>query len=404
MSGPTSANERLVVLDQLRGFAVLGILIVNVQAFAMPSIAVVNPTSYGDLHGFNLMAWLATHVLAEQKFLSLFCMLFGAGIVLQADRAIAAGRDARQIHHNRMFGLIFIGLCHAYLLWFGDILFFYGLTGLLLFPLRRHGPTALLLMAFVALSIPTLLSLGLGWSLPYWPASELEALRLEWRPGVEELAREIAAYKGDWLMQMRARVPEAAYFQSVVFGLWGFWRIAGLMLIGMAFMKMGVLTGLMGPQFYVRAILLGALIGYPMIAYGVWENFGAQWSVEYSMFYGGIFNYWGSLAVAMAYLSAVLLFSERLSAMVPAVLAVGRTALSNYLLQTVICVFLFYGHGLGWFGDLSRGGQLWAVVAIWVFQLGASSWWLQQFRYGPVEWLWRSWTYRQLQPFRLNPP
>ena len=139
---PLGATGRMVELDLLRGVALLGILPMNIMAFAMPAAAYFNPTLYGDLTGANLWIWALTHLLAAEKLMTIFSMLFGAGILLMADRATASGRRAGALHIRRMFWLIVFGLMHAYLLWFGDVLVWYGAlrTPRLSAPRPQAGP------------------------------------------------------------------------------------------------------------------------------------------------------------------------------------------------------------------------------------------------------------------------
>src|SRR2546427_12466115 len=125
--GPVAETERIVPMDVLRGFALLGILVMNIQLFAMVEAAYDNPTAYGDLNGANFLVWLFSHLLADQKFISVFSMLFGAGIVLMWQKAESSGAGATRLHYRRMGWMILFGLLHAYLLWYGDILFIYGM-------------------------------------------------------------------------------------------------------------------------------------------------------------------------------------------------------------------------------------------------------------------------------------
>ena len=147
-AGPVVQTARIDSIDVLRGFALLGILLMNVQSFAMPQAAYFNPTAYGDLEGANLDVWVAVRMLADQKFMTIFSMLFGAGIVLMAGRAEARG-DGRRVHYRRMGWLLVIGLLHAHLLWAGDILFLYAVCGMLVYPLRHQPPGRLIAMGWV---------------------------------------------------------------------------------------------------------------------------------------------------------------------------------------------------------------------------------------------------------------
>ena len=142
-TGPVLENARIDSIDVLRGFTLLGILVMNIQLFAMPDAAYSNPTAYGNLEGANLYVWIAGRLLADQKFMTVFSMLFGAGIVLMAARMEEGGATAR-VHYRRMGWLLLMGLLHAHLLWVGDILFLYAVCGMLVYPLRRQSPGLLL--------------------------------------------------------------------------------------------------------------------------------------------------------------------------------------------------------------------------------------------------------------------
>ena len=138
--GPVQSGERIRALDVLRGFALLGILVPNIQAFAMISMAYRNPTAYGDFSGLNFVVWYVTNLLFEQKFMTLFSVLFGAGIVLMASRVAKAGGRPWWVHLRRMFWLGLFGMAHAYLLWFGDILFTYAVAGSIVYWLYKLKP------------------------------------------------------------------------------------------------------------------------------------------------------------------------------------------------------------------------------------------------------------------------
>ena len=174
------------------------------------------------------------------------------------------------------------------------------------------------------------------------------------------------------------------------------------MLVGMALFKWGVLTAQRSNKFYLHSMIVGFVIGFPVVTYGVIENFAADWAMEFSMFLGWQYNYWGSLFVSLGYISLVMLLCkiDQLHKLTKPLAAVGRLALTNYLLQTLICTTIFYGHGFGLFGKLERTGQILILIGVWIFQLIFSSLWLRYFRFGPAEWLWRSLTYLKIQSIR----
>ena len=158
--GPVAETARIDSIDVLRGFALLGILVMNVQLFAMPEAAYYNPTAYGDLEGANLYVWLGGRLLADQKFMTIFSMLFGAGIVLMTTRAEARG-ETHRVHYRRMGWLALIGLLHAHLLWAGDILFLYAVCGMLVYPFRGLSPGRLLVVGTATVAVASAIFAGL---------------------------------------------------------------------------------------------------------------------------------------------------------------------------------------------------------------------------------------------------
>ena len=403
-TGPVVGVARIDAIDVLRGVALLGILLMNVQSFAMPYAAYFNPTAYGDLEGMNLYVWVAGRMLADQKFMTIFSMLFGAGIVLMAERAEARG-DTRRVHYRRMGGLLVIGLLHAHLLWSGDILFLYAVCGMLVYPLRRLSPGWLLALGAALLAVPSAYSLGSGLSLPHWPEEARAAFTVNtWQPTPAMIDAELAAYRGGWLDQQPARSEGALAFETFFLITWGMWRAGGLMLIGMGLFKRGVFGVRRSPRFHAALIAAAVAVGLPLQACGIVLDFARGWAL-WSFFVGVQFNYWPSIAVSLGYVGAVMLAcrSTALRRSTRPFAAVGQTALTNYLLQTILCTTIFYGHGLGWFGSVDRIGQIGVVAGVWTVQLVASPLWLRRFRFGPAEWAWRWLTYGVRPPMRRTP-
>lgn len=400
---PVSSEERIQSLDILRGFALLGILIMNIQSFSMIEAAYINPAAFGDLTAINRWAWIFSHIFGDQKFMTLFSILYGAGIVMITSRIRETGRNEAAIHYRRTGWLLVIGMLHAYLLWHGDILVPYAICAVFAYFFRNKYPRKLFITGLLIICVPSLLYLLFGWSMPYWPPEGIENLATSWAPAPELIEKEILAFQGSWIQQMSQRVPAAIAFQTFIFLMWTGWRAGGLMLIGMAFYKWGILTAEKSNRFYQRMLVIGLLVGLPMVILGVIFNFAANWSLEYSMFLGWQYNYWGSLFVAGGFIAAVMLIckSKRSGRLSLSLAAVGRTALSNYLLQTLICTFIFYGHGFALFAKVERAALILIMFGIWIAQLVVSPLWLKYFRFGPAEWLWRSLTYMKIQPMRL---
>ena len=399
LAGP----DRIASLDVLRGVAVLGILLMNIQSFAMIGAAYLNPTADGDLHGANFHVWLLGHIFADEKFISIFCMLFGAGIFLMAKRAEAAGRHPATLHYRRMFWLTLFGVLHAYLLWSGDILFDYGICGLLVYLFRNRRPQTLLITGMVLLTVTPIFMGTYGNWLGTLSSANVQNVREQlWQPTPAEKAEEIAVYRGGWSKQMSLRVPDAIDMETVYFVVWGFWRELAFMLIGIALFNLGVLSAQRSSRFYWSLIGLAVFVGIPLTLWGSYLDFAKDWDFLYSLFHGTAFNYWGSILVSLGWVGVVMLAVR--SASMPLVTsrlaAVGRMALTNYIMQTVIGTTIFFGHGLGLFGSVQRKWQLAIVLAVWALQLVASPIWLRHFAFGPLEWLWRSLTNLRLEPFR----
>jgi len=401
-AGPVEAKQRISSLDVTRGFALLGILVMNIQSFSMVSSAYLNPTAYGDLTGVNWWVWLIGHLLTDQKMYGIFSMLFGAGIVLMMSRAEARGAGAG-LHYRRMGWLILFGLLHAHLLWYGDILYTYGVCGLVVYLFRRKSPRTLVVLAALFFTIGSAIMYFSGWSMRFWPPEQITSFaRDNWLPNIETVQREVAAYRGSWSAQMSYRFREAAFFETGLLLLETGWKSIGNMLLGMALFKVGILAGQRSRDVYAKMALAGFLLGLPMVGFGVWRNVSAAWNVRYSFFFGTQYNYWGAIIVDIGWIGVLMLFctSSGLTRAKAALSAVGRTAFSNYILQTLIGTTLFYGHGFGLFGDVSRVYQILIVVAIWMVQLFISPLWLRYFAFGPLEWLWRSLTYWRRMPLK----
>ncbi len=394
-TGPVASSDRIISLDVLRGFAVLGILVMNIQSFAMPSAAYTNPTAYGDLTGANLFTWAASHLLVDEKFMTLFSLRFGAGVCLFAERAEARGGRAGGLHYRRMFWLLLIGLAHGYLLWSGDFLVTYAVCGCLVFLLRDRAPAALFVTGLVVMSVASFLSFSVGLIAPALPERETADIAAAWAPAAAEIEASLRAYRGGWPAQQEQRVPDTLMMQTTVLPFLTLWKAAGVMLLGMALYRWRVLDATRSDAFYSRLALLGFGVGTPVVAAGIWWNFDGGWSWERSFFLGLQFNYWGSLAMALGYVGLVMLAIRHrwFAALQARLAAAGRMAFTNYLAQTVVCTTIFYGHGFGLFGSVERWQMLLVVFGVWALELWWSPLVLRRYRHGPLEWGWRTLTY-----------
>jgi uncharacterized protein len=384
-SGPPGRRE--VTLDALRGLAVLGGLTVNIRAFASIDAARTNPTAWGDLDGLNLWVWAATYVLADGKFVSLFALVFGAGLAARAARSEVAATAVA--HYRRMAALAVLGALHAYLLWWGDWLLIMGVAGATVYYYVEATPRQLITAGLLLYAVYPFLSVGLTVSLPWWPPEVTTHLLDTWSPSAATVAVEIESYRGGWLEQERIRAPRAFAYQTSELALRFLWQVSGLMLLGMALCKMGVLKAAGPPRNYATMAALGLGIGVPMSLYEIHRAFSQGWDmIDYRLVVAPL-AYWSSLATTLGWIGLVLL-ARRLGLRLTSLAAVGRLALSNYMLQTAACTLVFYGHGLGLFARVERTGQLLFVFGLWTVHVVASRAWLARFHIGPVEWAWRA--------------
>jgi uncharacterized protein len=405
LNTPVSLQERIGSIDVLRGVAVLGILLMNSVSFSMVLAAYENPAVYEDLSGGGWWTWLTLHLFADQKFMSIFSILFGAGVCIFMERAEAKARDAWQLQLSRMGWLLFIGLLHAYLIWYGDILVSYAIAGVAIALVRNWKPRTLFVLGlFSAIGISLCINTLFALMVSYFPPEVLKEMRAAADLTSEQNVTEIAAYTGPWFGQLLHRVPTSLMMHLFIVPFFIFWRAMGLMLIGMALYRWGVLSAKRSAQFYVAMMVVGFLIGLPLIAIGVWQKSINVWDPVRQNFIDGNWNIVGALFVACAWIGLVMLCcKQQWQPLVRRSLgAVGRMALTNYIGQSVICTYLFYGHGLAWFGQVGRVQLLGIVVVIWIFQIIFSLIWLRFFRFGPLEWAWRSATYLKLQPLLVS--
>ncbi len=386
----------------LRGVAVLGILIVNIQGFARVASVYLNPASGRVLEGPDLWTWATAYIVADTKFISIFSLLFGAGIAMMSERMARGGASGTGLHYRRQSWLLLIGLVHAYLIWHGDILVTYALCGFLLYPLRNLEPRRLLWIGGCAVAFVVPLWGVAELSIPYWTEAERVAAVAEWAPPREALDAEVAAFRGGVGDQIAARAPIAFALQTTALLGMLLWRAGGMMLVGMALYKLGVLAAERSAAFYRRLVAAGLCTGLPLAAFGTVYKIHVDFVWERAMFFGGLFNYVGSIGVCLGYLGLVMLVVKggRLPGLQARLAATGRMALTNYIAQSLLCSLIFHGHGLGLFERVGGPGQVGIVAGIWVVQLIWSPWWLARFRFGPLEWLWRSAAYMKRQPMR----
>ncbi len=412
---PSQTRERIASLDVIRGVAVMGIFSVNVIAFAMIFPAYMNPGAYGGYTGENLAIWLANFVLIDGKMRGLFSILFGASMLLVIDRAEAQGRSEAKTHYARMIVLLLFGLFHFYVIWFGDILALYALIGMIAFAFRKRATKTMLVWAVgLLLASVTMFSFGAAQLrevdiAAHSPSATAKDVK-RWNnnigflaPVPAEAARETAVAlstlpeRTEHMVTKRLSEPFTSTF---VFGL----PTLALMLIGMAGYRSGFLTGAWDRRRYRCVALWGVSIG------GVGSLAIGVWLIQSSFYIPLIFFAHLGIAVpfqvimALGYAALIILACCPDGALTARISAVGRAAFTNYLGTSVIAALIFFGDGLALFGKLSRF-EAWLVVpCVWAVMLTWSKPWLDRFRYGPLEWAWRSLARWELQPMRKEAP
>ena len=393
---PVVEPERIRSIDVLRGFALLGVLIMNMQAFADIFAVYMHPFARGKISSIDYLCWCVNHVLADAKFITIFSMLFGAGIVLMTGRARERTGRSAAVHYRRMLWLALFGVMHALLIWYGDILFIYAICGLVAYLLRRFWPWVQFLIAGLLFLVPTFFLTFMH----KMPPEDLQAITDMWAPSAEYVESTQAAMRGSWVDQLPTRY--AGWKEMLGFLVVLGWRVLGCMLLGMALFKKGVFSAERSRPFYLSLVVIGFATGLPLVAWGIYDHQACDWEMVRSMGVGGLFNYFGSLIVAFGWIGLIMLLcrSGALPWLRHRLGAVGQMAFTNYIMHSVICTTIFNGHGLGLFGQVDRIWQQFLIAAIFVFQLWYSPIWMKHFRFGPLEWLWRALTYWRLPPFR----
>jgi uncharacterized protein len=401
-----TGGDRILTLDTVRGVAVMGILLLNIIAFSMPAPAYFNPAAYGGSTGADLAVWLANFVFFDGKMRGLFSFLFGASMLLVIDRAEARGESAARVHYARMVWLLVFGLVHMWLIWWGDILSHYALIGMIAFLFRKMRVSqmiglgiALLFVELVATSfIPITVTMAQADPGSKDLADALRALNKGFgTPPAAWITEQIALHRGSWWSIAVHRFKDMQIMP--VLGLVQFgWETLAYMLFGMAGLRSGMLTGSWDRARYLKWAATGigtALPVYALIAAWIVSQQFSLIAVTAGVMPATV--PFRPLAI-VGWASLIILLMRPGGFLTTRIAAAGRMAFSNYLGTSLICTTLFYGYGLGWFGEMSRAEVYLVVFAVWAGMLIWSKPWLDRFAYGPLEWLWRSLSRGQLQP------
>ncbi len=407
-----TASDRILTLDIVRGVAVMGILVMNIAAFALPYPAYANPAAYGGDTGLDFASWAFNFLVFDGKMRGLFSILFGASTLLVIDRTIAGGGGAKS-HYARMLVLLGFGLIHFYFIWFGDILVLYSLCGMLLYFFRNKSPRALIrwAVAFLSLSLIYFGLVGLTGALAGNPnlPPEAAAGMIESRAVIEselgaaspKIPGDLTLYRSDYSSIVDSRLNDRRWEPFLSFFGLGF-ETLGLMFLGMAMFKSNFLTGQWDQARYRRWALRSAAIALPPLAFLAWWQASANFdSVRVFLAFLSLSVPFDTL-LAVGWAAAIIWWVKvgPMPALKARVAAAGRMAFTNYLATSVVMTSIFYGYGLGLFGEISRAGLWLFVLGMWALILAWSKPWLARFHYGPLEWLWRTLSRGALQPLR----
>jgi uncharacterized protein len=420
---PTHKQSRINALDVIRGIALLGILLMNINGMGLP-FSYEDPSVLGHTEGLNYGVWFANEMFFEGTMRGLFTILFGAGVILLTARLIkrGAGISTADVYYRRIVWLLVFGLINSWVfLWNGDILYAYALFGFFLFPFRNLKVRSLLAIAGILICLGTVWSVydyhnGIAIKKEADQALSLkdsgavldtkaEKAIAKWdelahKATSEEVQENIAGMHGSYSEIVKTKSVQIQWMQTWFQYRYGPWDILSFMFLGMAFFKLRILHGERTVKFYALMALIGYAIGLSVNYYEVQmitqSNFDALKMYEAKQTYdiGRFFVTMGHIGLFMLFIkSGIIAFLQRSLA------AVGRMALSNYLMHSIITSVIFLGFGL--YGQLERYELYYVVFGIWIFQLITSPIWLRYFQFGPFEWLWRSLTYGKKQAFRV---
>ncbi|MYD45331.1 MAG: DUF418 domain-containing protein [Gammaproteobacteria bacterium] len=417
---PTAPSERIESIDVLRGIVVLGILTINIMVFGLPFAVTSNPTLWGTYEGPDVIAYVVAHIGFQGAQRGIFSMLFGAGVILFIQRIASDERQSKmgRLYYRRMFGLMLFGLFDMFLLlWFGDIIFLYGLVGLLLYVFRDSKPQGLLIGAGVLF---VLLTLMFAFAEDVQLDNEARLQEVQTRAdenseqrSSEHISKTVNAMGGYFPFQEEMAAKQQGYFSAYPYVVdsilelqvkvtigYSFWEVLFAMLLGMALFRLGVFDASRSIHTYVIMLVLGFSIGIIVNTYEVMTTLSTDYS-ESSMY---LWSYnLGRMAMAFGYIGTVMLVCKLglLPRVRSCLAAVGKMALTNYLMQSILCLAFFIL--LGFYGKLRFHELYYVVLVIWILQLIYSPLWLARYRYGPAEYLWRRWTYgSKIQNRRLS--
>lgn len=406
---PVQAKEREVFMDVLRGFAILGIFIANLNGFSWYREGLPASGPYLLPEADRSMSFLH-HMFIEGKFYSIFSLLFGWGIALQFKRAAANGINALPTVRRRLLFMLLLGAAHL-LIWPGDIVFFYGLLAFLLLPLRKFSNKVLLITGVILVLSPILLYwLKMTWPVLNYPSKLLINTGIKVDGAIMNIKSEeefLGLMKtGSWFDQLKMNISGFFFRYQYLIFVSRVPKVLGMFLIGYVLGRSDFYKNIAQHRKLIYAIIIaGLLIGLPanyFLARQMQDHMGDYFGLKMNGWYQTIAYALGVAPLALAYVGLFMLFFQTvvgkkiLAVFAPA----GKMAFSNYIMQSLIGNYVFLGAGLGYMWKV--GPVYYTIFGVLVFigQIIISTIWLKYFNYGPVEWLWRSATYKRWQPMK----
>ena len=429
---PVSSAERIKTVDVVRGFALLGILLMNMPGFGIHWSEMLN-VAKGPHAGKDYYVLAAIFTLFDGTMRGLFSMLFGAGMILfmMNKKAMPGEAPVAEYYYRRLLWLVLFGLFNAFiLLWWGDILFFYGLCGMLLFAFRKVKPYWLIIIGFACIAIGMYKTQSWYGDMRETRRNYVEAVAAE-KAG-KELTEKQEEAKNAWPEIEKNQVPDTANVNlnvreirsgygtvfehfipenvngEVNYMYHGLWDMLSMMFIGMGLFGLGFFSNKLSTSTYLITLVVGYGLGIPL----GWSYFNGflSWNANIAHYVDSwrvphwqIYDF-RRFFLCLGHASILLLVfrSGVLPWLMKALSAVGQMAFTNYLVQSIICTLYFHGYGFGNYNKLQFHQLYYVVFAVWIFQLIYSPIWLHYFRFGPFEWLWRSLTYWKKQPMKIK--
>ncbi|MBZ2178016.1 MAG: DUF418 domain-containing protein [Acidobacteria bacterium] len=393
---------RIVSLDVLRGFALLGILLLNIVSFGLPFAAYLNPTVAGGATGANLTVWYLATIFWDGKMRAIFSMLFAASF--DAFLAGLPEADRAKLYYRRTLWLIVFGLLHAHLLWSGDILYPYGVIGLLLYFFRQWPARKLIWTGAAILVLHSLWNFGgssMMRDMQQRGGEEWAQIERLFAPSPQVVEEQIRTHRAGYLASLAMRSRDAYEFEGPLFFQYIFLDVLGMFVLGLGLARAGLFDASRSARFYAVMAVAGFALGLPLNYWAAAQWHAAEFGIPAYFAYIASTQDPGRLLVAAGYIGIVMLLVQaNVRWFVQPLANVGRMALSNYLLTSLLMTLFFDGIGLGQFARWERAELYRVVLGMWVINLTWSPLWLRYFRYGPAEWVWRSLTYWRLLPLR----